>query len=190
MIATIATYFIAKERAKIKEWVFSAFPESWEGASQNIIRDMLGAFVGFVKAETILVSITGVQTIIGLKILGSEYALTIGILCGIMDILPYLGPGTIFIPWIIGEFIWGSVWMGVGLLILYAIISGVRAMLEPRIVGDQVGLHPLATLVALYVGLKVAGFVGMIIGIALIILYMSCKRAGVFNNWSWKRTIK
>ncbi|MGE5422820.1 MAG: sporulation integral membrane protein YtvI [Ignavibacteriales bacterium] len=190
MIAFIATYFVAKERLLLKEMFMSVLPESWEGKTQTVMSDLLSAFVGFIKAETILVSITGIQTIIGLKLLGSEYALTLGILCGIMDILPYLGPGTIFIPWIIGEFVLGNLWMGIGLSILYATISAVRAVLEPRIVGEKVGLHPLATLVALYVGLKVAGFVGMIIGIALIIFYMSCKRAGVFANWSWKRTIE
>ncbi len=187
LIAIIATYFIACERPEIRDWFLRSLPESWEGKTRTVAGDMVTAFLGFVKALLILVSITGIQTIVGLKILGVEYALTIGILVGFLDILPVLGPGTIFIPWIVISFIMGQNGFAIGLLVLYVFIVTVRYILEPRIIGDNVGLHPLATLISLYVGLKVAGVVGMILGPILVILFLACRRAGVFNEWSLKR---
>ena len=189
LIATVATYFITKERSRIRDWVLSNLPQSWEGKTQRVIRDLIAAFLGFIKAEVILVSITGLQTVIGLKILGVEYALTIGLLTGLFDILPVVGPGTIMIPWLIFELAKGNTGMGIGLLVLYVIIVAVRQILEPRIIGDNVGLHPLATLISLYVGLKMAGIVGMILGPVLVILFLSCRRAGVFEGlWFNKKT--
>jgi sporulation integral membrane protein YtvI len=187
LIAMVATYFIARERPEIREWFLQTLPESWEGKTRRVAGDLVTAFLGFVKALLILVSITGIQTIVGLKILGVDYALTIGLLVGLLDILPVLGPGTIFVPWIIISFIVGNTGLGLGLLVLYAVITAVRYMLEPRIIGDNVGLHPLATLISLYVGLKVAGVTGIVLGPIVLIMFLACRRAGVFDRWSWKR---
>lgn len=187
LIAVVATYFMACERPEIREWFLKSLPESWEGKTRTVAGDLVAAFLGFVKALFILVSITGLQTIVGLKMLGVEYALTIGLLVGLLDILPILGPGTIFVPWTIVSFIIGNTGLGIGLLVLYVVITAVRYMLEPRIIGDNVGLHPLATLVSLYVGLKVAGVAGMVLGPIMVILFLACRRAGIFDRWSWKR---
>ncbi len=187
MIAIVATYYMAHERPEIKAWFLKSLPHSWEGKTQTIASNLIAALLGFIKAQFILVSITGLQTIIGLKIIGAEYALTIGILTGLLDILPILGPGLIFIPWGIFSLFSGEVGFGVALLILYAIIVIVRYIIEPRIIGNNIGLHPLVTLVSLYIGLKVAGVIGMLLGPILIIVVLACFRAGVFDRWLWNR---
>lgn len=187
LIALIATYFIARERPEIKEWFIKTLPESWEGKTRTVATDLVTAFMGWVKAVLILTSITAIQVIVGLAILRVDYALTIGLLSGLFDILPILGPGTIFVPWIIISFFKGNTGLAIGLTILYMVIVTVRYILEPRILGDNIGLHPLATLVALYVGLKVAGVVGIILGPAVVVVFLACHRAGIFDKWSWKR---
>ncbi len=185
LIAVIATYFMAKGRPEIREWFIRSLPESWEGKTRSVASDLISAFTGFMKALTILVSFTALQTIIGLKILGVEYAVTLGLLTGLLDIMPILGPGSLFLPWIIFSFVTGKVAFALGLLALYVFITTVRYMLEPRIIGQKVGLHPLATLISLYVGLKVAGVAGMFLGPIVVILFQACSRAGVFDSWSW-----
>ncbi|MGE5371323.1 MAG: sporulation integral membrane protein YtvI [Solirubrobacterales bacterium] len=188
LITAIATYFIAVERPRLNAFFSRHLPNLWTDATQQVIQDMLKAFANFLKAEALLVSMTGLQTIIGLKILGSEYALTIGLLCGLFDILPMLGPATILIPMGIWGIVSGNTFYGIGILVLYAITATVRSLMEPRIVGASVGLHPLATLIALYVGLKAGGFVGMIMGPILLIFLMACYRAGVFDRFLPERT--
>ena len=90
-----------------------------------------------------------------------DYALLIALLTAIVDILPVLGTGTVRIPWAAAMLILGNFPLGIGLLILYAIITVVRQMLEPRVVGKQIGLYPLVTLVCMFVGTYLFGFVGL-----------------------------
>ncbi|HHW60769.1 MAG TPA: AI-2E family transporter, partial [Syntrophomonadaceae bacterium] len=106
---------------------------------------------------------------------------------GLFDILPILGPGTIFVPWVIWEFMSGRAGMGISLLIVYIIISAVRQFLEPKVVGDNIGLHPLLTLISLYVGLQLGGLVGMILGPIILVILIASYRAGVFEGLDWRK---
>ncbi|MGI6452084.1 MAG: sporulation integral membrane protein YtvI [Syntrophomonadaceae bacterium] len=185
IIATVATYFFIKDRALIRDFVLSMLPPGARFRTQGVISHLFKALVGFVKAYSILISITAIITMIALKIIGVDYILTIGLIVGLLDILPILGPGLLFIPWIIGELFFGSPAMGISLLVLYGVISVVRQFLEPKIVGDNIGLHPLATLIALYVGLKLGGVPGMFLGPVILVIIIACHRTGLFNGLNW-----
>lgn len=187
MIATVATFFIIKDRALLKTFFLQFIPGNARSKTREIIADLFKSFIGFVKAYSILVTITAILTMIGLKILGLNYVLTIGIVVGLLDILPILGPGTLFIPWIIWEFISGNTGLGISLLVLYIIVSIVRQFMEPKVVGDNIGLHPLATLFSLYVGLRLGGIIGMFMGPILIVIIMASYRAGVFDGVNWRK---
>ncbi len=187
MIATVATFFIIKDRALLRRFFLQIIPGVARSKTRSVITELLQSLVGFIKAYSILITITTITTMIGLKILGVKYVLTIGIVVGLLDILPILGPGTLFIPWIIWEFIAGNTGLGISLLILYGTISVVRQMIEPKIIGDNIGLHPLATLFSLYVGLKLGGVVGMILGPVTIVVIMASFRAGIFDSISWRK---
>ncbi|MGE5416632.1 MAG: sporulation integral membrane protein YtvI [Acidobacteriota bacterium] len=187
VITVVATYFIANERHKLWIWFIDCIPESWAGKTRKVIGDMIDAFLGFIRAYAFLVTLTAILTIIGLSIVGVPYALTVGILIGFLDILPVIGPGSMFIPWIAWEIFKGHTAFAIGLTMVYLVITVVRQILEPRIIGKNVGLHPLATLIALYIGLKTAGFAGVILGPILVIFMLACQRAGVFEGISWKR---
>lgn len=186
MIATVATYFIIKDRAIIRIFFFRFIPGTAHSKTRNVVAQLFGALTGFLKAYSILISITAVLTMIGLKILGVNYIITIGIIVGLLDILPILGPGAFFIPWIIWLFIVGKTKLALGIMILYFTISAARQFLEPKIVGDNIGLHPLATLFSLYVGLKLGGIVGMMLGPVLMVVIIASYKAGVFDNIKWR----
>lgn len=189
LISTIATYFIIRDRAILRAYILDFIPATARSGSRNVIAHLFKALIGFFKAYSILISITAIITLVSLKILGVDYVLTIGIIVGLMDILPILGPGTIFIPWIIWQFIAGNSKMGVSLLVIYVIISVVRQVLEPKIVGDNIGLHPLATLISLYVGLQLGGVAGMVMGPVCIVVAIACYRAGLFDRFNWRKEI-
>ena len=108
IIATVATFFIIKDRALIQGFFWRLIPsEDLKNTAQDIFGELINALTGFAKAYSILVAITALSTMLGLMIFGFNYAFTLGIITGILDILPILGPGLLFIPWIIWEFIFG-----------------------------------------------------------------------------------
>jgi len=185
-IATVATFLIIKDRALIRSFVIDILPSPTRTKTRDVITELFKALSGFLKAYSILITITAVITLVSLKILGVEYSFVLGILIGLMDILPVLGPGAIMVPWIIWEFIVGNTGMGISLLVVYTIITVVRQFLEPQIVGDSIGLHPLATLVSLYVGLKLGGVTGMIMGPVLVVILIASYRAGLMDRFDWR----
>jgi sporulation integral membrane protein YtvI len=185
-ISAVATFFIIKDRALLRTFVMDFLPVSTREQTSQVINDITKALGGVIRAYSILISITAVTAMISLTILRVEYALTLGLLIGIMDIMPILGPGAIMVPWTIWEFMNHHTAMGISLLVVYIIISVTRQFLEPKIVGDSIGLHPLATLISLYVGLKLAGAAGMIMGPVLVVIFIACYRAGLLERWDWR----
>lgn len=189
LISTIATFFIIRDRAVLRSFILHFIPATARSGYRNVISHLISALIGFFKAYSILISITAIITLVALKILGVEYVLTIGIIVGLLDILPVLGPGAVFIPWIIWQFVAGNTKMGISLLVIYIIISVVRQILEPQIVGDNIGLHPLATLISLYVGLKLGGMIGIILGPVCVVVAIACYRAGLLDGVLWRNKI-
>ena len=99
-----------------------------------------------------------------------EFPLIAAIVTGIVDALPILGSGTILIPWAIFSAINGDLSLAIALIVLYVIVIVVRQLLEPKIVSNQIGVHPIFTLIAMYTGFKFTGFVGLIIGPVIMII--------------------
>jgi len=183
LIATVATYFMSRDKGIIIDSVLGFVPTGLRHRVKSVTTDLGSALVGFLRAELILISITGFQTVIGLTILQVPYAVTLGILVGLFDILPILGPGTVFVPWIAWQFYLGNFNFSIGLLILYGIVTVVRQFLEPKILSESIGLHPLATLVSLYVGLQALGAIGIIVGPTILVLYQAMKKARLLPSW-------
>lgn len=186
-IVAVATFLLIKDRAVIQDFFMRFIPDSAQSKTMNVIRQLFQVMVGFIRAYSMLITVTMIVTMVGLAILRVEYVLTIGIVVGLCDILPVLGPGAIMVPWIIWEFATGNSKLGIGLLVLYVTTSVVRQILEPKIVGDNIGLHPLATLVSLYIGLQLGGMVGMILGPVTLVIIIACYRAGLFSGLEWRK---
>ena len=105
----------------------------------------------------------------GLTLLGRRYALVCALLIAALDILPLFGSGIVLVPWAIVLIVSDAVGVGVGMLVLFAVITVARQILEPRLVGGALGIHPLATLAAMYIGFRVFGIVGMLISPLVIV---------------------
>lgn len=118
----------------------------------------------YLRAYLLILFATFAELLVGFLILRVKYAFLLSLVVAVVDILPVLGVGTVLIPWSIILLIQKDLYRGFGLLILYAAITVLRQMIEPRLVGKSLGLHPLATLVAGYVGWQLFGFLGMALG--------------------------
>ena len=129
------------------------------------------ALLQYIRSYALILSITFAEIYLGLWILGVKRPFIIAMLIAVFDILPAVGTGGIIIPWGIIAIALGDFFLGIGLLALYLIVTVVRNTLEPKIVGEQVGLHPVATLMAMFLGSKIMGIVGLFgFPIALVIL--------------------
>ncbi|MDD4782202.1 MAG: sporulation integral membrane protein YtvI [Syntrophaceticus sp.] len=175
VLMIIASFFFARDHEEIKTGMIALaerwLPDSWMAGARRIGIGLQKALHGYIKAILVLISITGFISLIGLSILGVEYAHILAIIMALLDLLPIIGPGAIFIPWAIWAFFTGSPAFGLGLLILYGIIIVIRQILEPKVVGDRIGLHPLTTLISIYVGYALFGIWGFILGPAVVITY-------------------
>jgi sporulation integral membrane protein YtvI len=177
IVALIAIYFFSKDRALIVRLWLNLVPSPWNQRSLQVAREVSRAFLSYIRAQAFLVSLTTLQAIVGLYIIGASYALTIGLLIGIMDVMPVLGPAAIILPWAIWSFISGNVAFGIKLIVLYLLLWLVRQTLEARVVAANLGLHPLAVLAVMYIGLKIIGVAGLILGPILLITLQSAYKA-------------
>ncbi len=187
LVTILATYFMISDRDKIiaafEKWV----PKSWLKNSRHMVVDVFKALFGWLRAQGIIMSITFSILLTGLLVAGIANPLVIALLTAFIDALPVFGAGAILIPWAIALFLAGNVKIGIFLLVLDVIVLVVRHLIEPRIVGHQIGIHPLLTLLGMYLGLQWIGVLGMILGPICIVLLkalldgiMKMKRVTVF----------
>ena len=163
VILISAFYFSCDSRSTLGAFS-SLLPEKWQKQLPDLKQKVTSTLSGYLKAYLLIMLITFCEVFVGLSILKVNYAFIISIIVAIVDILPILGTGTVLIPWSIFAFVTSNTRLGVGLLILYGVVLVIRQFLEPKIVGTTLGIHPLATLASIYIGIKVLGFVGIFIG--------------------------
>lgn len=181
VVSLVATLLMSSTYPDVKQFISRALPNRWNVSAQAISDDLGAAIVGYLRAQAILVSVTAFSTIGGLLLMGNRYAVTIGVMAGLLDIVPIVGTGILFVPWIVGLFIMGSFGEGLKLLVMWIITVTVRQFLEPKVLSKGIGIHPLPTLVSMYVGLQLLGGVGIIVGPALVICYEALRKAGTFG---------
>lgn len=182
VIALVATYFMAKGSTRYISDFVRIFPQEWRESLIELGRDFARAFSGFIKAELIVFLITLACSIIGLILFHAKYAIILGTFTGIFGILPVLGVGIILIPWAAIALILGNNILALELVFLTVLISALRHIIEPKILGDNIGLDPLFVLISMYIGLAATGIIGLILGPFILIAYKSLQKAGVFHD--------
>lgn len=186
IFSLLGTFFISKDWYRLSAMGNRFLPARAKHSGKTVFVDLKKALFGFLKAQATLISLTTVIILIGLLILRVDYAITIALVSGIVDIVPYLGTGAVFVPWIIYEAITGDVSTAIGLGILYVVVIVQRQVMEPKILSSSIGLDPLATLIALFIGFKTIGFLGLIVGPVVLVVFNTLQRANVFRDlWSF-----
>lgn len=178
----LATFFISKDWYRLKSLARKFVPVAIRQGSMKVYVDLRKALFGFIRAQATLISITAVIVLIGLFILRVNYAIALAFIIGIIDLLPYLGTGLVFVPWIIYEFIVENYSLGIGLLVLYIVVLVQRQVMEPKIVSTNIGITPLASLISIFVGLQLLGFTGLIVGPIVAVLISTLHKANAFQR--------
>lgn len=181
VVSLLATFFVARDRHLIVQLLLRVTPASSRDKLLQVVREIVAAFVGYTRAQAILIFMTTLISITGLYLIGAEYALTMGLIIGLFDLIPVLGPATVYLPWAAWSFATGAAGFGLKLTVLYVLIFVARQLFETKIVSVNLGLHPLATLVAMYTGLKLLGFLGLVLGPVLLIAVQAALKAGVLD---------
>ncbi|MBU9719999.1 MULTISPECIES: sporulation integral membrane protein YtvI [Bacillaceae] len=184
----IAFYFIGKDWDNIWKHTINALPAVVIKKGREFRKMFRKRVFGFLRAQIILMGVASIIVLIGLLILQIEQAYTIAIIVGVAEILPYLGSGTILIPWFIYLFITGNIKLGIGIAIVYGVTVFIRQSIEPKILSTSMNLNTLAVLMALFIGFQIFGVVGVFIGPFLLVIFVILKDIGVIASfWTFIR---
>lgn len=163
-VTLIACYYFCLELERVNGAIFNILPKGIKKAIPDLRDRVSVVAMGYIKAYVTLYAITASALLIGLLVLGVRYAFILALIIATVDLLPVLGIGVIMIPWGVIALLGGNTFLGIGLFVLFVLISVARQMLEPRILGKRLGIHPLITLITMYIGFKLFGIIGMITG--------------------------
>lgn len=166
----LASFMISAKLPRIKGWIAPRLPKSWHTRILPALKDLKDAALGWLKAQLRLSLITYGIVCLGLLLLRISYAPVWALAVALVDAIPILGTGTILLPWSLICLLQGDGARAIGLLGLYAVAMLSRSALEPKLVGRQLGLDPLVTLIALYVGFRLWGVLGMLFAPLLAML--------------------
>ena len=174
-ITILSTFFISLDKKKIMTFLEQQFPEAWINKVYNIKREMFNVLGSYIRAQIILMTICFFELLISFNILSFlkfnlPYPLIFSIIICIIDALPILGAGAVLLPWSLMSFVTGDIKLGLALLAIYFLVLSVRQMLEPKLISQNLGVHPLVTLISMYSGFKFFGVIGFLIGPVVMII--------------------
>jgi len=178
----LAAFFFTAERSSVRNFMQDYMPEGMK-KYWNMIRESLSNAVGgYFKAQLKIEFWIYLIIVAGLLLLRIKYAPLLGLLIAFLDLLPVFGTGTILWPWIVFELLDRDYTMAIGLLVMWGVTQAVRQLIQPKIMGDSMGMSTLPTLFLLYIGYKTAGIFGMIVAVPLGIIVANMYQAGVFDT--------
>lgn len=187
MVYTIVTifssYLFIVDRDKIMEVVHRYIPAGGTRYYRYLKKDAKRLVGGYIVAQLKIMLIIAAVLAAGFLIMGVNYALLLAIIIAFLDFLPILGTGTILVPWALIRFAAGDYAFGFGLLVIYILTMVLRQVIQPKIVGDTMGLDPLMTLLFLYLGFKISGIAGMILAVPVGMLFLSLYEFGTFDSF-------
>lgn len=166
----LASFMLSARLPRIKAWIQTKLPPAWHEKTLPMLHRLKISLLGWLKAQLKLIGITFLVLTIGFFILQISYAPLWALVIALVDALPVLGTGMVLVPWSLVCFLQEDTARGIGLLGIYATAALLRSVLEPKLVGKQLGLDPLVTLAAMYAGFRLFGFGGMIISPLLTVI--------------------
>lgn len=182
VIFLMAAYFISSDYPHLRFKLTRSIPKEFRGFFADVKRVAVDAFGGYVKAELILSGVIFMILLVGFLVMGEPYALLLAFILGVMDFIPIIGSGTAMVPWAVIDVVLGNYRHAIGLMVIWGIIAVFRRVAEPKVVGDQTGLSPIASLVSIYVGMRLGGVLGMILGPVVCLVALSILHGGVLDS--------
>lgn len=171
LVCALASFFLLRDHELVKVEVLRLAPPGVSGRIGLLSAFITRGLVGYMCAELSLVALTGLATMSGLVLIRAPYAGLVGLAAGLLDMVPFMGPTIVLLPWALGAALTGHLGLAFRLVAVLAGVGVIRQTAEPRLVGQSTGLHPLVVLFSLYTGVRLFGAGGVLIGPVTAVLF-------------------
>ena len=182
IMCLLSSYFFVADKVQVTEWIRAAAPKGLVSRYDIVRRSVARAVGGYFKAQFKIELWIYLLLVIGLSFLKVRHVLLISAGIALLDILPFFGTGTVMVPWAIIKVLSGDYTMAIALVVIWGVGQLVRQIIQPKIVGDSIGVPPIPTLILLYVGFKVGSFIGMIVAVPIGLIVYTMYEEGVFDT--------
>ncbi len=182
IMCILSAYWFVAARDETSDFLKKHLPVRLQERTLIVYSNLKSAVGGYFKAQVRIEAYIYILIVIGLLILQVPYALLIALGIGVLDMLPFFGTAIILFPWAIVELIQADYKMVIGLLLIWGVGQLVRQLIQPKIVGESIGVPPIPTLFLLFIGYKVGGVIGMIIAVPIGIIFIKLEEAGAFDT--------
>lgn len=181
IVAFVSAYFFIADKENLGEWVKKVVPNSITSRLLLVGENLKYAMGGYFKAQFKIMGVVFAILLVGFTMMQIRFSILLAIAIAFLDFLPFFGTGTALIPWAIYKFLVGDYKMVAALVILYGVTQLVRQLIQPKLVGDSMGLNPLYTLFLLYLGYRVGSVLGMIFAVPIGLILLNLYQAGAFD---------
>ena len=182
IITILSAYFFIAKRDEITSSFKNILPSSVVEGWHFIYDNFTKAVGGYFKAQFKIMIVLSIIMFAGFEILSVSYSFLLALGIALLDFLPVFGTGAVLWPWALLDMLSGDYFRAVGLIVIYLICQVIKQLLQPKMVGDSIGISPLSTLVFLYIGYRLYGVIGMIIGVPLGMVVVNLYRIGMFDR--------
>ena len=182
IMCLLSSYFFVAEKDNVGKFLRKYLPESFREKWKVLSTSLAGAVGGYFKAQCKIEIWIYLILMIGLWILKVDYALLIALLIAVLAFLPIFGTGAVLWPWAVIELLAGDYRMALSLMIIWGVAQLLRQIIQPKIVGDSIGMPPIPTLFLLFIGYKVGSVVGIILAVPIGIVVVNMYEAGLFET--------
>ncbi len=193
IVSIIATCFMTATFDEIRDFFVRQFSQENQKKIIRAKRIVISSVGKMFKAYASIIIITTAEIIIGLSILkllkvyDGTHIFLISLIIAVIDIVPVLGTGTVVLPWSLYSFVTGNIGMGIGLLVMYAMITVIRQVIEPKLVAGQVGISPVVTIMAMFIGVKIFGAIGIFLLPFIVIIINLLNKEGIIHLFKTKK---
>lgn len=179
VVTLLSTYFFTKDMPDIPRVITDIFSAEKRATVRDVLTQATRMLSSYIKAYSFIITLSFLEILLGLIILKVKYALILSIMCWFLELIPILGIFLVFFPLIAIYFLAQNYFVAIALSILWIVVVAVRQVVEPKIVSSSLGLHPLAVLAAIFIGLTTYGFIGMIYILSALVFYKILSKVGI-----------
>ena len=181
VVFMMGSYFITGDYPRLRFELTDRVPMVARDFCRSVKDIFMSAFGGYVKSQLILSAGVFIILSIGFFLMGQPYGLLLAFGLAVLDFIPIIGAGTVMVPWAVIDMVLAQYGEAAALMAVWGVIVLFRRFAEPKILGDQTGLSPILSLVGIYVGMKLGGVLGMVVGPLLLLVCINLAKLGIFR---------